>query len=53
MIMFTGQAGHGDMLKSTHLGAFTCLVKPLAIDKLISTLTQAISVGKDACIGVR
>jgi DNA-binding NtrC family response regulator len=43
VIMFTGQAGQGDMLESTRLGAFTCLVKPLAIDKLISTLNQAIS----------
>jgi len=42
--MFTGQAGQGDVLESTRLGAFTCLVKPLAIDKLINTLNQALSV---------
>ena len=43
VIMFTGQAGQGDMLESTRLGAFTCLVKPLAIDKLINALNQALS----------
>jgi DNA-binding NtrC family response regulator len=43
VIMFTGQAGQGDMLESTRLGAFTCLVKPLAIDKLIASLNQALS----------
>jgi DNA-binding NtrC family response regulator len=46
VIMFTGQAGQGDMLESTRLGAFTCLVKPLAIDKLIVSLKQAISLDK-------
>ena len=43
VIMFTGQAGQGDMLESTRLGAFTCLAKPLMIDKLISTLNQALA----------
>lgn len=43
VITFTGQAGQGDMLESTRLGAFTCLIKPLAIDKLIETLQQALS----------
>jgi DNA-binding response OmpR family regulator len=42
VIMFTGQAGQGDMLESTRLGAFTCLVKPLAIDKLIHALNQVL-----------
>ena len=42
VIMFTGQAGQGDMLESTRLGAFICLVKPLVIDKLIRTLNQAL-----------
>ena len=50
VIMFTGQAGQGDMLESTRLGAFTCLVKPLAIDKLISTLNQALSLEGKATV---
>lgn len=50
VIMFTGQAGQGDMLESTRLGAFTCLVKPLAIDKLISTLSQALSLDGKATV---
>lgn len=44
VIMFTGQAGQGDMLESNRLGAFTCLVKPIVIQKLIDTLRQAIGV---------
>jgi DNA-binding response OmpR family regulator len=48
VIMFTGQAGQGDMLESTRLGAFTCLVKPLAIEKLIGTLNQALSLSNAA-----
>ena len=48
VIMFTGQAGQGDMFELTRLGAFTCLVKPLAIDKLISTLNQALSINNPA-----
>jgi CheY-like chemotaxis protein len=43
IIMFTGQAGQGDMLETARLGAFTCLSKPLNIDKLIDTLQQAVS----------
>lgn len=43
VIMFTGQAGQGDMLESTRLGAFTCLAKPIMIDKLIGTLNQALA----------
>lgn len=43
VIMFTGQAGQGDMAESTRLGAFTCLAKPLNIDKLTDTLRQALS----------
>jgi DNA-binding NtrC family response regulator len=50
VIMFTGQAGQGDMLESTRLGAFTCLVKPLAIDKLINTLSQALSLESKATV---
>lgn len=42
VVIFTGQAGQGDMLESTRLGAFTCLLKPVSIDKLLDTLGQAI-----------
>ena len=44
VVMFTGQAGQGDMLESTRLGAFSCLSKPLAIEKVINTLRQAMPV---------
>lgn len=40
VVMFTGQAGRGDMAESTRLGAFTCLVKPITTDKLLNTLSQ-------------
>ncbi len=43
VVMFTGQAGQGDMLEATRLGAFTCLLKPIATDKLLNTLEQALS----------
>jgi CheY-like chemotaxis protein len=42
VIMFTGQAGQGDMLASSQLGAFTCLTKPLALDRLTEALGQAL-----------
>jgi CheY-like chemotaxis protein len=40
VVTFTGQAGQGDMAASTQLGAFTCLVKPISIQKLIDTLER-------------
>jgi DNA-binding NtrC family response regulator len=43
VVMFTGQAGQGDMLETTRLGAFTCLAKPLAMDKLVDALRQALA----------
>lgn len=42
VVMFTGQAGQGDMLESTRLGAATCLLKPIPIDKLESVLRHAV-----------
>lgn len=42
VLMFTGQAGHGDMARSTRLGAFTCLLKPVATEKLLDKLRQAL-----------
>ena len=53
VIMFTGQAGQGDMLESTRLGAFTCLVKPVAMDKLINTLNHALLPGRKASTSTR
>jgi len=42
VILFTGQAGHGDMIESTRQGAFTCLLKPINSDKLLNTIRQAL-----------
>ncbi len=43
VIMFTGQAGQGDMYESTRLGAFTCLMKPVTQEKLLQVTAQAMS----------
>lgn len=40
VVMFTGQAGQGDMITSTRLGAYTCLMKPVSPEKMASTLKQ-------------
>jgi len=40
VVMFTGQAGRGDMIASTRLGAFTCLLKPVSITQLVEVLGQ-------------
>lgn len=45
VVMFTGQAGQGDMLESTRLGAATSLLKPILIDKLETVLRYALSHG--------
>ena len=42
VIMFTGQAGQGEMLESDRLGAFTCLLKPILKEKLLATLQQVV-----------
>jgi two-component system response regulator AtoC len=42
VIMFTGQAGQGDMAESARLGAFTCLLKPVSTAKLLETVRQAL-----------
>lgn len=42
VIMFTGQAGQGDMLETTRLGAVTCLLKPVNIERLKEILQQAV-----------
>ena len=42
IIMFTGQAGQGDMAESSRLGAFTCLLKPVSTEKLVTSIQQAL-----------
>jgi two-component system response regulator AtoC len=43
VVMFTGQAGHGDIEESSRLGAFDCLLKPVSRDKLLDTLNAALT----------
>jgi DNA-binding response OmpR family regulator len=38
VVMFTGQAGRGDMMTSTNLGAYACLSKPVSIEQLVKTI---------------
>lgn len=42
IIMLTGQAGRGDMLMASQLGAQTCLLKPIQVDRLLETLDLAL-----------
>jgi two-component system, OmpR family, response regulator VicR len=42
VIMFTGQAGQAEMLEATHLGAYTCLLKPVSTDNLFRTIKQVL-----------
>jgi DNA-binding NtrC family response regulator len=42
VIMFTGQAGQGDMYETARLGAYTCLMKPVQSEKLLQTLQKAL-----------
>lgn len=42
IIMFTGQAGRGDMIASTRLGAYTCLLKPVSLNQLVETIHQVV-----------
>lgn len=48
VVMFTGQAGRGDMLETARLGAFTCLLKPVNSEKLLMVLSQALLQPKPA-----
>jgi two-component system response regulator HydG len=45
VVMFTGQAGQGDMFESTRLGAFVCLLKPVSSQKLLQAVEQAVAHG--------
>lgn len=40
VIMFTGQAGQGDMYETTRLGAYTCLLKPVDFDQLHKVIDE-------------
>ncbi len=44
VILFTGQAGQGDMYEATRLGAYTCLLKPVAPEKLVDLLKQTLKI---------
>lgn len=44
VILFTGQAGKGDMYEATRLGAYTCLLKPVSPEKLIYLLDQSLNI---------
>lgn len=43
VILFTGQAGQGDMLRARQLGAYACLVKPLDGEQVVKALTEALA----------
>lgn len=40
VIMFTGQAGQGDMYETTRLGAYTCLLKPVDFEQLHKVIDE-------------
>jgi CheY-like chemotaxis protein len=42
VVLFTGQAGQGDMMNAYRSGAYACLLKPLESRKVISALQEAI-----------
>lgn len=42
VVIFTGQAGHGEMINSTKLGAFACLMKPISPDNLALTMNKIV-----------
>jgi two-component system, NtrC family, response regulator AtoC len=41
VVLFTGQAGQGDMMSAFRRGAYACLLKPLESRKVISALQEA------------
>ena len=46
VVMFTGQAGQGDIQESYKLGAVDCLPKPVSREKLLATLEKVVSESK-------
>jgi CheY-like chemotaxis protein len=51
VVLFTGQAGQGDMMNAYRSGAYACLLKPLENRKVIAALQEAIN--RAASIQVR
>lgn len=45
VILWTGQAGRGDMLEATRNGAVTCLLKPVSLDRVQSILDAVLAEG--------
>jgi DNA-binding NtrC family response regulator len=43
VIMFTGQAGRGDMALSVQLGAYTCMAKPVSSEKLLEAVNTVLT----------
>ncbi len=43
VVMFTGYAGQGEMYESVCLGAYTCLLKPIDIERLVATLEECLT----------
>jgi len=41
VVLFTGQAGQGDMMNAYRRGAYACLLKPLEARKVIAALQEA------------
>ncbi len=41
VVLFTGQAGQGDMMRAYQLGAYACLLKPVESQQVIRALTEA------------
>jgi DNA-binding NtrC family response regulator len=41
VVMFTGQAGQGDMMTAHRLGAYACLLKPVDRDQVVKALKEA------------
>ena len=42
VIMFTGQAGQGDMMLANRLGAYACLLKPVDSEQVVKALREAL-----------
>lgn len=43
VVLFTGQAGQGDMMNAYRLGAYACLVKPVADALVVKAIGEAIA----------
>ena len=43
VVVFTGQAGQGDMMNARRLGAYACLLKPAEGEQIVQALTAAMA----------